>query len=222
MKVKNNTANAKSWAGQEIQPGEYYTISIGELAAWQKDDSVLSDIATTSLVVNDGTSDLNAATGIKFLIGSLVEITKQPEPSPFAQPTYRTKMAATANLVEAIPGNGAEITYLMTAERYVQGGSIIVKNAEMGDYITASVEDLDGVIPAPYRPALCEAWPIISTYIEKQYLHLSGNQISIHKIDTYPLNAKITPGLYLTIHYYAVNTGQNRSIAVNYHMTRKL
>jgi hypothetical protein len=144
-----------------------------------------------------------------------------PEPQPFATPTYRTKLNATANILTVAPNTNAEIQYKLLEERYVTGGALIVKNAKLGDYITAEVEDVDAIIPAPYRAALCEAWPVISTYIEKNWVEVQG-EYSIMKINTYPLNAKITPGLYLCLHYHAVNSGVDREIAVNYHLTKKL
>jgi hypothetical protein len=144
-----------------------------------------------------------------------------PEPQPFATPSYRTKLNATTDILTVAPNTDEEINFKLLAERYVTGGSLVVKNAQLGDYITAEVEDLDGIIPSPYRAALCEAHPIVSTYIEKQWIEVQG-EYSVMKINTYPLNAKITAGLYLCIHYYAVNSGSSRELGVNYHLTKKL
>ena len=150
-----------------------------------------------------------------------VEITKQVDPPPFAQPTYRTKLNATPSILTIAPGNDSDVQYQLTQDRYVTGGSITVKNAQIGDYIVAEVEDVDGVIPVPYRTALCEAWPVVATYIEKQWIEVEG-EYSVMKISTYPLNAKISAGLYLCMHYYATSVGVDREIAVNYHLTKKL
>lgn len=56
-RVKNNTQTADSWAGQQIEPGEYYTIQDTELLRWQNDAKVLESILDSSLVFNDGDSD---------------------------------------------------------------------------------------------------------------------------------------------------------------------
>jgi hypothetical protein len=150
-----------------------------------------------------------------------VTIQTLPEPQPFATPTYRTKLNATTTTITIAPNSDEDIQFKLLAERYVTGGSLIIKNAQLGDYITAEVEDVDGIIPEAYRTALCEAWPVISTYIEKHWVEVQG-EYSIMKINTYPLNAKITAGLYLCLHYYAINSGVDREIAVNYHLTKKL
>ena len=150
-----------------------------------------------------------------------VSVTALPEPQPFAVPTYRTKLNATANILTVAPNTNEHIDFLLPAERYVTGGSLCVKNAELGDYIEASVSDDDEIIPSPYRAALCEAWPIVATYIEKHWVEVSGEYTNM-KINTYPLNAKVTAGLYLCIKYFAVNSGADRKVAVNYHLTKKL
>ena len=157
-----------------------------------------------------------------------VTIKSLPELLPFAQPTYRTKRNATASMISINAGDNQDMKFQLTAERYISGGCLIVENAEFGDYITAEVEDIDGLIPSIYRTTLCEAYPIVSTYVEKEYVKIStpgsiqAGSISLHDIDTSPLNAKLTAGLYLCIHYYAVNTGLTRRVAVNYHLTKKL
>lgn len=151
-----------------------------------------------------------------------IEVTKQPDPAPFATPSYRTKLNATPNTITVAPNTSDEIQFKMLSERYVTGGAIIVKNAEFGDYIEASVVDVDGIIPSPYRAALCEAWPIISTYIEKSFVKIDNGSYTHHEINTYPLNAKITAGLYLCVTYHAVSVGNAREVAVNYNLTKKL
>ena len=157
-----------------------------------------------------------------------VIITSAPDPAPFAQPTYRTKRNATTNLVSIAAGDNSDVAFVLTSERYVNGGCLIVENAEIGDYIVAEVEDVNGVIPAPYRTALCENYPVVSTYIEKEFVRVmtpgtvQAGAITVHEINTSPLNAKISANLCLCVHYYAVNSGLTRRLAINYHLTKKL
>jgi hypothetical protein len=153
-----------------------------------------------------------------------VQLQQLPEPEPFAKPTYRTKRNATASLINVAPGESQTIDYILPAERYVSGGALIVKNAQLGDYITASVYDgyMGGVIPVPYRASLAEAWPVVGLYIEKEWVTVSGNLISRHTIDTYPLNAKISAGLMLRVTYHACAEGEARTVAINYTLTKKL
>jgi len=150
-----------------------------------------------------------------------VHVIELSESQPFALPTYRTKGNATS--VEIIPiGESKIIDYQLLADRYTCGGSLIGKNCEFGDYFVAQVYDKDGVIPEAYRTALCENYPVVAEYYEKRYLKINPEGITVHKIDTRPLVAKITAGLYLRIIYYATNTGNPREVVVNYDLLVKL
>ena len=186
-----------------------------DLSVWFKDalssgdEAILSALVTAHVIV------------ALVNVPNAVSVVSQPDPPPFAQPTYRTKLNATADLLTVAPGANQDIQFKLTQERYVTGGAIIVKGAQLGDYVTAEVEDIDGLIPAPYRAALCESWPIISTYIEKQWVEVQG-EYTVMKINTYPLNAKISAGLYLCVHYYAAAGGSDRTVGVNYSLTKKL
>lgn len=140
---------------------------------------------------------------------------------PYALPTYRTKRNATSNVTTCPVNTNTEIQYQITSEVYTQGGCLIVKNAEIGDYFYAEVEDIDGVIPSPYRAALCENWPVVSTYVIKEFIEVTGTY-SVNRIDTKPLVAKLTTGLYLCLHYVAVNSGVDRQVAINYYFNKKL
>jgi len=157
-----------------------------------------------------------------------VAIVTQPDPAPFAIPSYRTKRDAISDLISIEKNTVGDIDFKLTAERYVSGGDIIIENAEIGDYVIAMVEDIDGVIPSPYRAALCEAWPIVATYISKAFVtvkvpgSIQAGSITTQIIDTYPLNAKISAGLYLCIEYHAIDSGLTRRIGINYHLTKKL
>jgi len=157
-----------------------------------------------------------------------VTVTAQPDPAPFAQPLYRTKRDAISSLISIEKNTSQNIDYQITEERYVSGGDIIIENGEMGDYLTACVYDKDEVIPEAYRSFLCEAWPVVATYVLKAFVMvenpgtLTPGALTIHSIDTYPLNAKVTAGLYLRITYNAVDSGLTRRVGVNYYLTKKL
>lgn len=180
------------------------------------DEAILSGLVTSHVIAPH------------TIVPESVIITSQPDPAPFAQPTYRTKRAATTNLVSIAVGDNSDVAFVLTSERYVNGGCLIVENAEIGDYIVAEVEDVNGVIPAPYRAALCENYPVVSTYIEKEFVRVmtpgtvQSGAITVHEINTAPLNAKISANLCLCVHYYAVNSGLTRRLAINYHLTKKL
>jgi hypothetical protein len=154
-------------------------------------------------------------------ISEPVQVSEMPDPKPFAAPDYRTKLDGTPSITNIPAGQTVALDYVLPEERYVSGGTLIVKNAEFGDYVTAEIRDVLGVIPAPYRAAICENWPVVATYIVKEWVEAIG-QTSVHQVDTYPLNAKINQGLVLRLTYTAANAGSTREAVVNYNLTKKL
>lgn len=141
------------------------------------------------------------------------------EQAPFSAPTFRTKRDATPGLITLQENATESVDYTLTEERYVHGGEIVYTGIKIGDWISASIVDDNGVIPAPYRAILCEAWPIVATYIYKHYVpEGSGYQ----SIQTYPLNAKITEGLKLRVTVNTCSTIGERKIGMNYYLTKKL
>jgi hypothetical protein len=151
-----------------------------------------------------------------------VSISSLPAPQPFATPTYRTKLHATSSIITIAPDTSENIDFQLTQERYVSGGTLIIKDAKLGDYVTASVYDKDSVLPEAYRAALCEAWPVVGEYITKHFIEIDSDTYTNMRIDTYPLNAKIPAGFYLRITYYATDAAGDRQVGVNYHLTKKL
>lgn len=143
------------------------------------------------------------------------------EPQPFAVPSYQTKHDAINEVKTIAPGASLEINYQMTAERFISGGSLCIKNAEIGDYLVAEVKDVDGVLPEAVRPYVCEAWPTVVRYVVKKFVDVQG-VYSVMEISTHPLTAKIPAGLYMSIVYHAVNEGSDRKFTLNYHLTKKL
>jgi len=148
---------------------------------------------------NDSGHTVNDVVVVSKMSDMDVHVIEQP---PFAKPDYRTKISKTTSVIKVAPGETKDIDYQMAEERYVSGGHIVVKNGHFGDHIKASVQDADSLIPELYRAALCEDWPTVAEYIEGAWIHYGG-EYSNHGIDTYPLNAKITVGLYLRVTYSA-------------------
>lgn len=143
------------------------------------------------------------------------------EAHPFAVPSYQTKHDAINELKTIAPNTSLDINFQITQERFINGGSMCVKNAEIGDYIVAEVKDVDGVLPEYVRPLICESWPTVVRYIVKKYIEVQG-EYSVININTFPLTAKIPAGLYMNLVYHAVNAGTDRKFVLNYHLTKKL
>jgi len=222
-KLKNISGSVTTLQGHEFQIDELYQIPDNLRISWASSDSVLSAIYDEDFEVHDDYGQIegisNQLDWLKTYIPKTVDVASTP---PFSEPTHRTKFTAASN-IETVAANSSEnLDYQVTSERYVYGGSLIVENAEVGDYISACIYDKDSVIPEAYREALCENWPIVATYIEKHFLSVSGVCNTYDEINTYPLNAKITAGLYMRIVYTAVDSGSTRNIGVNYRMAKKL
>lgn len=137
----------------------------------------------------------------------------------FADPDYRTKWDGAPAIVDVPAGQAAPLDFQLSEERYISGGMAIVKNAELGDWVEGMIYDKDNVIPEPYRAATCEGHPVVNKYVLKMYINpLKGEG----EIDTNPLSAKVSAGLYVRLIYHAINEGQTRKVVMNLKMSKKL
>lgn len=222
-KIKNLTGTVNTLHGHEFQVAEVYTIQEASRKSWATSDEVVCSITDEDYEVHDNEGAVSGVSSqldwLKSYLPHSIDIESM---TPFAEPLYRSKFTAIPSIVTVSINTSENIDYEVPIERYVYGGQIIVENAELGDYIEALIYDKDSVIPSEYRSALCEDWPKVATYIEKNFLPVNGDNIIIADINTYPLNAKITTGLYMRIVYHAVNVGSQRKVGVNYLMTKKL
>jgi len=222
-KIKNISGSITTLHGHEFAIDEIYTIADSARVSWASADLVLAAIVAEDFEIHgeagaiSGTSD--QIDWLKCYMPHLMEIEKTP---PFAEPTYRSKFTGTDEAVAVSIDDSEHIDYEVDVERYVYGGEVIAKNAEFGDYMTACIYDKDSVIPSAYRSALCEDWPTVATYVEKHWITCTGSNPVVNVMNTYPLNAKISAGLYMRITYHAANTGSERSVLVNYFMSKKL
>lgn len=158
---------------------------------------------------------------------SIIPVIVQEQP-PFAAPSFRTKRKGAPNFIEMAPSQEQTIDLPITEERYCHGGVIVFSGIEVGDTVTGEVYDKDGVIPnvpyplntaVTYRQALCEAWPVVANYLDDEPLPPGSG---FREINTYPLNAKITAGLYLRIKIKTCALGSTRKIGLGYYLTKKL
>lgn len=226
-KIKNIDTVDHSILGKVIVPDEEYTIPDIQRLSIAQNDTILLKISNGLLKVG---SDIEYFTSISTQLDWLksnsnepkdVTITSQPDPIAFAQPTHRTKRNGDAAWTTASADSTTHSDYLITEERYVTGGGIILKNVKQGDYLKAEVRDIDGVIPEAYRSALCESHPTVAEYVIKRWLKPDDGYQEII-VDTYPLNAKISAGLYLRVSLVTSAEAGDREFVVNYHLTKKL
>ena len=221
VKVKNKDAVACTWGGLAFAANEERIIEDSDLESLRKDTQFMHDVADSLAEISSESSTFtDPIKAWDYIQGSQIEakVVEQPEQHPFASPDYRTKMAKTPSMVNIAPGSSEVIDLVITEERHVAGGKLILKNAEFGDYVSAEVIDLNNVIPEIYRPVICENHPTVAKYVEGMWIE-PGKK---NEIDTKPLNAKITAGLVLRVTYYATTEGGNRSCGINYYLTKKL
>jgi hypothetical protein len=146
---------------------------------------------------------------------------KLGDPIAFAKATHRTKLYATSAPVDCAADGATVIDYVLAQELWMYGGEIIVEGAKFGDWVSAEIYDVNSIIPEPYRPALCEAWPSVATYIIKRFIRPEANS-SVIAIDTRPLIAKVTAGLALRVTYNATSETGTRKVVINYFSAKKL
>lgn len=225
--IHNISGGTKTYNGIPVNHNAFLKINFVSLKAFQKLQSLRQDLLSDAVRMSaDGVNDFSTTPidNEDFLLDRLIDINSLPENKPFASPDYRTKRDATTNKETCNINSSQMIDYVITEEKYVAGGFLIIKNAEFEDYFKASVYDKDGIIPVEYRANLCENWPVVAEYVPKEWVNCvkDSNDISTHKINTKPLNAKITAGLYLRVEYFSIDSGLSREILINYDLTKKL
>jgi hypothetical protein len=221
--IKNLDTEEKVWGSKIYQPEEEYSVPSNDQKMLLDDEQLFVDLVDKAQISNGTSIISNKIDAWKHISDgiSTVEVTKIPDPAPFAMPLYRTKNSATSALITVAANSQEQSDYYITSERFASGGSIVVENAQFGDYVSAEVVDKDGIIPVPYRTALCESHPTVAKYIEKMWICPTGECSSLH-LDTRPLTASIAAGLYLRVTYFAANAGSSRRVGINYFLTKKL
>jgi len=75
VKIKNTKQTSDIWVGQLIDPSEYFTIPTTLLTSWQEDTKVHIDVASGSLIVNDGSQDFtDGVEGWNWVLGNKVSL----------------------------------------------------------------------------------------------------------------------------------------------------
>lgn len=222
IRIKNISGSVRTVCGKELAIDELYTIQDVELHNWESSEAVISEINSNNIQVYDANGAIVLKTDqLKHLYGEAPVNASVIETPPFAVPSYRTKFDATSSIITIPVNTPTTIDYQLTEERYVSGGEALITDAQFGDYVTAEINDKDGVIPQAYRAALCESHPTVANYIKKMWVPCCSTTTKI-VINTYPLNAKVTAGLYLRVTYYPTNTGVDRKLGMTYYLTKKL
>lgn len=86
----------------------------------------------------------------------------------------------------------------------INGGLIVIKGGEHGDWLECSVVDAGNLLPTPYTGATLKTW------IKKWYLP----ELGVTQIQT-PYAGRIPPGMYLRATYHSTGIS-NVKVAINY------
>ena len=199
IKVKNKKELADIWCGMTVEPETYYELETFELHRWQNDSKVLTDIASGNLLLNNGTIDIldiaTAINALKGIINNPVDSLGIPlvKNFPFSDASgFRFRGASFSGV--GVAGNTTDIDYLIPAERWINGGSLLLKNHTFGDYYTFQVVDKDNIMGYGVGVVLDEF--IDCYYVDDE--HSSQQQLML----AYP--AKLYAGLYLRLKYTSV------------------
>jgi len=200
---------------------DYITGSADLVDIWFKAELAAGEVTTLTALVG-----AHVNTPLPDNQISMVEVSKLPPAQPFADPLYRTKHQVKTGITTIANNSSSTIDFVLSEELYASGGTVVIKNAKYGDWLSAEIRDTLGVIPEAYRSALCENWPTVATYIISQYLEVyDSNSVWFKQgVDTRPLVARISAGLALRVTYNACDdaSGDTRSVLVNYFLNKKL
>lgn len=217
-RVKNAKQAADSWTGQQIEPGEYYTIESFELGRWQNDAKVIVDIALGNLIMNDGTSDItDAAAALRFLKD---EPPKTADGYIITSPTFEN----VGNLapvwrgsLHQAPANTLSFfdESVNNQQKLREGWFKILSGGQIGDYIECSIIDKDDVLGlfAMFNLQVGQDVLELKKYIRTEYFSPEYRGRQEFKSDAV---SELMAGLYVRVAYY--NSGDN---AATFTITRR-
>jgi hypothetical protein len=193
--IKNVSGSTKTYAGQQLADQQIYAISSTEELAFASDTALIGDIANGNVVVYKDASLLTTAIGLQYIQNVLppaITPTALPDPANF-----RFRGDATA-WTTCAPGT-TNLDLLMAEERYVDGGVVIVKDANPGDYCVFQV-----VHPQA---------GVVEQFVNKWFV-IPGTG----KMDVNVYRAKVPAGLTIRIVYHNVgNTNAECGINLRLH-----
>jgi hypothetical protein len=145
-RIKNNTQASKTYSGQEIQSGQYYTIQTLEEQRFSSDLTLIADLISSAALMNDGSNDFtNPSEGIEFLQNKTPTNVK----TQFERDDITIKMAkvkativsGSARIELKVPGTPG-----VDSGRYIAGGYGMLDSYDPDDMITCTIEDVDRMI----------------------------------------------------------------------------
>lgn len=147
-KIKNATAGLKTWAGQEIQSGEYYEIAASEISSWANNSALLIAVAAGEAIVNDGVADI---TDVSAAINCLKDLLPKEVVTQFEKNDKTLKMCGdkgTINLTTKkctlkflVPGTPGS-----SDSRFVSGGTAWIQPYSATARVRVAIIDEDNIL----------------------------------------------------------------------------
>jgi hypothetical protein len=219
--IKNISDSTRTWCLTEFAPNDEVMLdSEAKAESFYTNIYFMHDLYEGYAAIGDGDkffSDIIEA--VQWLKNETIKTVVSQTPA-FPAPDYCLKHNAIA-ATECEPNESVNCDYCVSSERYIFGGEGLIENAEVGDYFTACIYDKDSVLPEEMRSEV-EDWPIVSTYVEKQWIMTSKVDHARLVCHCPLLAAKISGGLYVRITYTAANSGTTRKILSNLFLAKKL
>jgi len=215
--IYNNTETTQTWCSQEIASNTYYQVQPAEEVRWANDDSVLSSIANSDIII----STSNSAPGHITAINSAILHIKDSLPvdiqtaNPFALSTYY-EVRATGFSGTAESGQTTAIDLLLhaTEDRYINGSKLILKNHSVNDTVNLKVVDVTGNIAFPGCPAntvlkqFAYNWNVDETTSDQGGMY-------------YNFLARVPAGIYIRLEY--TSTGESDvTVRINMSLFKKV
>jgi hypothetical protein len=229
-RVKNNTASVKTWCGQEIEAGQYYTIEVTEDLSWSNNNTVIVAISNAEAIMNNGTEDITD-------INKAIEFLKNNDPiEAITEYTSRYFLKADAVMTTAEPNAVTTLDLLIdnkTAEspvlnnesyvyKYLKGGTIFGEGFVLGDWAKFMVIDKDGWLVTtgqmPQNIFNAIKPVVLKEYVVKRYIHPTC-AVTNNIVAEAP--GKIPVGTYVRCELHTVNSGGTRTFVINYDINNK-
>ena len=146
--LKNNSGSDSTWSGLFIENGTYRTLTEQERLRLSEDDSVISDIGTSNLIVatgSDGLGDVGAAKGTALMLGTFSH--KIADPFPLNEGHYSFRGTGLSGTLNGSGTNGGitHVDTLISELRYIDAAEIHLSDSSLfGVDVDFLVVDKDG------------------------------------------------------------------------------
>lgn len=211
--IKNTDTVQHKWAGQYVQPDEYYEIEDVELNTWQNSSQLLADIGTSIAIVakdDDGEEDIiDVSEAINYLLGNVTtEVTvtgNTAQGQPFATSVGHT-FKGKGFKGNCINGEATMVSYQIDSYQYDMTG-IEILNGALGDEVHMKIlDDASGT------------YSTIPNYQLDEF-GITWNVRPAIFVKDLPYSARVMPGMVIAFDY-TNNSGADRMIYINLDLHR--